>query len=316
MKKVIAWIVILLLAAGLVFGAVKLIKKKTDGSGDKMAAVSSAVTAGETELPAPESGEEAAEEKAATVSLPREQVLIDKRYTADQAFEAGNECYQEKEYSEAEAWYELAQRKQKDLDKYELWEVKNNLGLVKLQFQDNKEAFDIFCSILKLDSDGKNDLLPKDDTGKYGVMMNLLAAAHGCGIPARDALTALGEETEPGDAEGKLGLDIVELKMSVHDDPGKYSKLYSGITYNAIYMDIELDSEERRKHVFPYSEEGYLTEAKEMILRDYYHGGSHFINRSLDMLQDIQKSNEYYFGEKDPDIEDLTDYILMMEKEE
>ena len=292
----------------------------------------------ETEEKAEETEEmtdaDAAEESPGTTEKSEEpEVKIDSSVDADTAFELGNESYHSREYQEAEAYYRLAIEKQDDAERYCYGDMANNLVLTYLQLEKNQEAFELCHELLE-----KKAAPSKEDT--YGYILNYMVCAHASGITAAEALK---------EAQELTGEDADGLKKHAEEDPGSYSKLMTALMYNAVYMDMEqkvLDpdftpalpevsagkdwdmlKEEARKarDVNPVEsalnllqEEGSFEDKFKQLLKENFSKEEDPVKTAMqveylvalkEILVSANKDNKKIFGEDDPDLLELENYL-------
>jgi tetratricopeptide (TPR) repeat protein len=161
-KKTIGCLVMLLVLALVVTGAVYGIRALVNRNNDKPSAEES----GEVMEANPAAGEETAGE-----TIPE----IDQSLTPDAAFALGNDAYEAGDYPLSEAYYRHAVNLDASSSIY-----RNNLGLALLQREENGEALELFSALVE------------EEPNTYGYWVNLLVAAHANGIPSNEIFAAKG----------------------------------------------------------------------------------------------------------------------------
>lgn len=192
------------------------------------------------------------------------------------AFALGNDAYEAGDYELAESYYRNAMKS----DPYTLY-YRNNLGLALLQQEKNEEALEVFRALVQEGPD------------TYGYWVNLLVAAQANGITAREIFDQAG------------GWDYLPaLAAAAQAEPGIYTKILEAVYYNAAYMDMELPPEDIDEHGFDYFALG-VDPAMILILTAAGEQEQCFYN----LLSIIDDMNYTTYGEYDPDIQALLDYL-------
>ena len=260
-------------------------------------------------------------------------VEIDTSVDADTAFELGNKSYSSRKYQEAEVYYQLAIEKQDEAERYCYGDMANNLVLAYLQLEKNKEAYELCQELLE-----KKAAPSQEDT--YGYILNYMVCAHASGITAVEALK---------EAQELTGADMTGLKKQAEEDPGSYSKLMTALIYNAVYMDMEQeildpdftpalpevsagkDWDTLKKEAGSSQdenpvedvlnlllEEGSFTEKLEQLLEEHFSGEEdpaktaievEYLAALKEILVSANKHNNEIFGEDDPDLLELENYL-------
>jgi hypothetical protein len=167
-----------------------------------------------------------------------------------------------------------------------------------------------------------------------------MVCAHATGITAAEALK---------EAQELTGDDLTGLKKRAEEDPGSYSKLMTALMYNAVYMDMEqeiLDPDftpalpevsagkdwDKLKEEAGSSqdespvedvlklllEEGSLTEKLKQLLEEHLSEEEDPVKTAMqveylaalkEILVSANKHNNEIFGEDDPDLLELENYL-------
>ncbi len=240
-----------------------------------------------------------------TSALP---VPIDEGLSYNLAFEYGNKSYLKGDYLKAESYYLLTIRKMTKMARYTYGDVGNNLALTYLQLEKNEEAYAL-CRCLLTEN------LAASAKEKYGYMLNYLVCAHACGISAAKALKEALDE-------GFFSFD--DLSQDAQKDPGEYAKLFTGMLYNVVYMDMEgdvpggaasyayypsdrlsdLDSADLMEDLAARAGKG---EDGQAIAEDM--SKAEYLGFLQDVLEQANEWNRETFGQADPDIEALLVYL-------
>ena len=246
-------------------------------------------------------------------------VKIDTSVDADTAFELGNKSY--------------SSQKQDDAERYCYGDMANNLVLTYLQLEKNKDARELCHELLE-----KKATPSEEDT--YGYILNYMVCAHASGITAAEALK---------EAQELTGDDLTGLKKRAEEDPGSYSKLMTALMYNAVYMDMEQEildpdftpalpevsagkdwdmlkeeagnsqDESPVEDVLKLLlEEGTLTEKLKQLLEEHLSEEDDPVQTAMqveylaalkEILVSANKHNNEIFGEDDPDLLELENYL-------
>lgn len=246
---------------------------------------------------------------------------VDQTLSCDDAFAKANECYQNGDYQAAEGYYLLALQKIDDSSLYARGDVANNLVLTWLHLDRAADAYSLCRTTLQ------NGLAPSVQD-QYGYMLNLMVCGHACGFPA---VLVLHEAVE----KGYFSFD--ELNDLAEEEPGTYVKLLVGMLYNAVYMDMEGDTAlgVMDYSYFPADDFDSLDNADlvgrlskqlgsdpdniseddlNVVLLDL--SRTEYLQFLIDILQAANTRNSDTFGETDPDIEELIEYLDALKGQE
>lgn len=237
-----------------------------------------------------EPGEPALAEEPAEPEEPEEDPLPEV-FAADwkEAFQLGNDAYDAEDWRLAEAYYLLAESFCEGED-YPLWDAKNNRGLALLQQGKGEEALAVY-----------DDLLMQDKW-RYGYWMNYLIAGYADGKTAEELL------------ESERSKNVLQgLVNGVKKEPGTYQKLLYGVYYNIIYMDMEqadsLTNTDRYLPLEEYGNEIPLSAFDFSLSEEQY---AFF----MELLGELDEMNIQTYGESDPELEELMNYLLAKSEQE
>ena len=213
-------------------------------------------------------------------------------------FRMGNEAYRELDYEKAEACYRCAveraeQEEQPDRSTEEtLFRVRNNLVLTLLQEEKNEEAWELSSELVALDA--------PDQTDHFGCVLNHLVCAGATGRSAAETLDALTRE-------GLYQRDVLEELAA--ENPGIYMKLALGLVYNAMYIDMEDDAADKLLGMSSAPALPIMTaEDYDTLIRSAEDREASLM-LILEVLGSLQGQNVETFGEEDPDIIELMEYV-------
>ena len=164
--------------------------------------------------------------------------------------------------------------------------------LTLLQLEKNEEAWELSCELTALEA--------PDQTAHFGSILNHLVCA---GATGRSAAETLDELTQEGLYQPETLEDLTKEK------PGVYMKLALGLVYNAMYIDMEDDAVEKLLGMSSAPTLPLISAGEYDILIEYAEDRSASLMMILDILENLQAQNAETFGEEDPDIAALIEYV-------
>lgn len=199
-----------------------------------------------------------------------------------EAFQLGNDAYDAEDWRLAEAYYLLAESFCEEDDEH-LCDTKNNRGLALLQQGKGKKALAVYEDVLS------------QDQCRDGYWINYLIAGYASGKTAEKLL------------ESDQAKDVLQrLVDNVEQEPGTYQKLLYAIYYNIIYMDMEqanpLVDDDRYLPLEEYGDDISLSDfdfSQSENLRSFF----------IELLNELDDMNYHTYGEYDPEVEELIDYL-------
>ena len=241
-------------------------------------------------------------------------VEIDTSLSCNDAFAKGNSQYKKGQYATAKSYYLLALKKVQQSDVYYKGDVCNNLVLTMLQLEENETAYELCRFMLE-------NKLAKNDQDLFGYMMNLLVCAHANGIPAAKELS---------DAMQKGYFRFKDLAAQKEKKPGKFTKLLTGLIYNVLYIDMESDAYAGAASYYYLPTDKFKSVSNNKLMQQLSKlaGGKaepqkeskrkeingkisteRYLHYIRDVLENANQWNKDTFGEKDPDINELLEYL-------
>ena len=218
--------------------------------------------------------------------------------TVGELFRMGNEAYLSRDYEKAEACYLCAIERAEQTEEPDsgteatLFRVRNNLVLTLLQLEKNEEAWKLSSELIALEA--------PDQTDHFGCILNHLVCAGATGRSAAEVLNEL--------AHNGLYQPSVLDDLAV-ENPGIYMKLALGLVYNAMYIDMEDDAVEKLLGMSSAPPIPLLSAEDYDALIQYAEDRGASLMMILDILGNLQAQNAQTFGEEDPDITALIEYV-------